>query len=329
MNYIYTKIVVLCISKRMILFLSIFFSQILYLFAQSINYSDPLFEKLLYNSSLSGISECPEFQLGYKKSYSYDFMTFSYNQYFEKYKTGGGLLFQNLSEANGVIHTISGGIIINHKIQISERKLVNTGFRVDYFQKSINASTLIFSQQIDPYTGAVTSNHNENFNVSYKMIDITGGISYFDKKIRAGIAFNHIDKLFNKKYGSILYPEIAFNFGKIFSVTKNARKTDSYLIPEILYQYRYGTHQIAYGLHLINNTFLTNIYLKQNILLQTLSGVFSFGINFKKFRISYAYELSISRYANIPTSSNQVMVRYQPECFKKRKNQNTIYCINF
>ncbi len=309
--------------------LSIFFILKLNNHAQSLNYSDPFFEKGIFNPALSGISECLEINAGYKMNITHDFMSLSYHQYFDKFKTGAGILIRNLSEGNGGLNTVMGGLTFNHMLNIKTGHKVNFGFRIDYIQIHINNSELIFSNQIDPYTGNVSQSVSETLIPTRRLLDTSFGISYFNKRIRTGVAIHHSDKIFNKHNYFSYSPEISIYFGKIFSVNQNHKISGNYLIPEILYQYGPYFSQIYYGLHIVNNNFLTNVYLKQNLILQSLSGIISLGVNFKKFRISYAYEISFSKYIQLPIGSNQLMLKYNVDCTKKRKNQNTIYCLNF
>ncbi len=312
----------------MILFLSIFFSLNEKIYAQSILYSDPFFEKIAYNPSNIGIAVCPEALGAFKSSFSYNLMSFSINHYFEKYNSSLAVLFTNLSEAHNTLNTISGGIIYAYRIKTGPLSFINTALQIDYFQKNIENNKLIFSNQINPLTGNIISKNTDYFYKTVKKSDISIGFSFFNKQIRTGLSVHHFDKIFIKNDEFMLYPEIAFNFGKIFSVKRMDEKNTIYLIPEMFYNNRYNFHQLIYGFRLINNTFLTGIFLKQNLLLHSFSSTFLLGINFKKFRISYAYEIIFSKYISLPISSNQISLKYNFECLRKRKNQNTIFCIN-
>jgi type IX secretion system PorP/SprF family membrane protein len=312
-------------GKRTLIFLSIFIFRFNEINSQEINYSDPYTEKIIFNPSYSGISNCSEINLSFNKSFIYDLYSLSYNRYFDKYKSGMGFFISELNQAKAAIVNFKTAVIFNYRIQLNYNNLINTALQISYSNQHINTSELIFSNQINPIYGTINPNTNEISFKSYQSIDFSFGISYFTNHIRTGLSVQHIDKFIIPEKNNFNKPNIKINFGKIFSVKKNNLKQ---VTTEIIYENQNNFQQLYVGVHLINNNFLTRFFIKQDIKYHTVSGIISVGTNIRKVRLSYTYSLNLNRYLSLPINSHQLSIKYNFNCSDKRKNKNTINCLN-
>jgi len=315
--------------KRFFIILSIFLSLFYSLNAQDITFSDPYSEKILFNPAYSGLNECPEINLTYHKTFINDLYSTSYNQYFNKYNSGIGIVLSNFKQGNGAINNFKSDIIYTYKINIGAKKNLNTAFQASYIQQNINSDNLLFNNQINPVTGIISETSGEIFFQTYRNYDFSIGSSYFSNKYRIGIAVHHIDKIFNINKDAIINPALTIHLGKVFSVKKrsNQKKINTFT-PEFIYNYQNNFNQIIYGFHIINNIFLTRIFIKHNLTFNSISGIFTLGLKYKNIRISYTYDILMTKYITIPTGGNQLSIRYDFNCRKKRNIKNTIFCSN-
>lgn len=329
-NNIYlTKLRLIYSVKRIFIFLSMFFFNNHNAISQDFSFSDPYSEKILLNPSYSGLSKCPEIDLNYKMNLFNNLFSFSYNQNLSKHNSGFAFLLYNNRQGKGSINNLSVSGIYSYKININERKLINTALQVSYFQQNINTDKLIFSDQIDPISGLINQVSSESGFRDVKTYDFSVGTSFLSHNYRTGLSVQHIDKFFLKDKNNLLNPAINFNFGKIFSVKKEQYKSQLFIIPEVIYNFQNNFHQIIYAVHIINNIFLTRFYLKHNIKFNTLASIISLGLNYRNVRISYIYEINFARFITIPISYNQISLKYKFNCSEKRKFKNTIYCSDF
>ena len=315
--------------KRLFLLLSIFFLSFSVLKAQSYNYSDPYSEKILLNPAYSGLSEISEINLSYSKNFFHDIYSVSYNRFFSDYKSGLGLLVSNTRLGKGAINKLNISGIYNYQLKINYKSMINTALQIGYTEQSVNSEKLIFSNQINPITQIINTNTDEFFGNIFRTSNISFGTTYISNKYRTGLSILHINALFLKSDEIYIYPRFTLNFGKIFSVNIVNTKYKLLLTPEIIWQSENNFHQLIYAVHGIYNIFLTRIFVKHNINFNTFESSVSFGVKHAKFRLIYTYNISFTKYTDIPTSTNEISLRYN---FKERKKiniKNTIYCSEF
>lgn len=316
-------------SKRFFLLLSILLFNFSLLNAQNYNYSDPYSEKTLFNPAYSGLSEISEINLNYSKNFFNNLYSVGYNKFFKSYHSGLGILFFNTRMGKGAINNLNISLIYNYKLNINYKSIINTAIQISYIEESINSEKLIFSNQINPILQTIDSNNYEFFGNIYRTYDFSFGSTYISNKYRTGLAVHHIDKFFNNSAGIIIKPKITVYFGKIFSVYISENSHKLLITPEIIWQTQNNFHQLIYAVHGIYNIFLTRIFIKHNINFNTFESAISIGLNYTKFRFIYTYNISFTKYLSLPTSTNEISLRFNFGKQKKINVKNTIYCLNF
>lgn len=295
------------------------------LLSQDISFPDPYSDKIIFSPAYSGLSNCSSLNLNYTKKISSDYFSVSFNKYFNKLKTGIGFIATNNLQAKGAINDIKIGFIYSYKITLNQRSLINTALQTTYIQQSISTQNLIFNNQINPLTGNISNNNNELFFASYKGFDFSVASSYISTKYRFGIVAKHIDKILNNNTNYRISPLVKLHFAKTF-IKKNKKTT---LAPEIIYIFQDNFNEITYGIHIVNNIFLTRFFIKHNLNLNTISEIITFGINLKKLRLSYSYSISQNKIITLPNSSSQISILYNFNCNEKRNCRKTIFCSKF
>jgi len=315
--------------KRIFLFLSIYLLSFYQLLSQDISFSDPYSEKLYFSPAYSALSKCSEINLNYNKKHISNYYNISFNKYFEKYKSGIGFLISNNSQGSGSINDINIDFIYSYKIKLNKKSIINSAFQSTYIQQSINSDNLIFNNQINPISGDISTNNSESSFNSYHGADFSAAVTYISTKYRTGIVIKHIDKIFIKPKLYKNNTSIKFHIAKTFYFKNNINSKKTSITPEIIYKFQDNYNEIIYGLHIVNNIFLTRLFIKQNIKLNTISTAMTLGINIKNIRLSYSYSISTNKYISLPNSSNQLSLLYIFNCLEKRNHKKTIFCSNF
>ncbi len=315
--------------KRLFLLLSIFSLNFSFIKAQNYNFSDPYSEKIFFNPAYSGLSEISEINLSYAKNFFYDIYSVSYNRFFNEYKSGLGIMILNSRLGKGAINNLNISGIYNYQIKINYKSIVNTAIQVSYLEQSVNSEKLIFSNQINPISQTINPNTSEFFGNIFRTYDFSLGTSYISNRYRSGLSIHHIDKFFFNTSENLINPEITLYFGKIFSVNFSEKFHKLLITPEIIWKTQNNFNQLIYAVHGIYNIFLTRIFVKHNINFNTFESAISFGLNYTKFRLIYTYNISFTKYLSIPTSTNEISLRYNFGKRKKINIKNTIYCSDF
>ncbi len=313
------------ILKRFFLFLSMFLLTFYKLLSQDISFTDPYSDKIIFSPAYSGLSDCSVLNLNYNKNFTSNYFSASYNKYFNKYKTGAGFIVKNNTQAKGAINDINISFIYSYKIALTKKSLINTAIQTSYLQQNINAENLIFNNQINPITGNISINNTEYLFDTYKDINFSIATTYISNKYRTGIVIKHIDKIFNKNNTLKINPYLKLHFAKTFF--KKNKKT--LITPEIIYTFQDNFNEITYGIHIVNNIFLTRFFIKHNINFNTISAIITLGINLKNVRISYSYSISQNKILMLPNSSNQISILYKFNCKEKRNHKKAIFCSKF
>jgi type IX secretion system PorP/SprF family membrane protein len=265
--------------------------------------------------------------LNYRRNFFSDQVSVSVNNYYDKFKSGLGFIVYNDRQAKGSLNNFSFGAIYSYKVFLNERSFINTALQAGYHQQTVNSGKLIFSDQIDPMSGIVNNASGEISFLPYNNYDFSFGTVFITNKIRAGVSAIHIDKLFRND--DQIKAGFNFHFGKVFSVFEFSDDRDYYLIPEVIYKISGSVHQLIYSVHLNSENFISRIYVKHNLGLNLFSTAIAVGYDYRNIRISYTYEINLTKYLAVPVSSNQLTLKYRMFCKEKRNNKNTIYCSNF
>ncbi len=298
--------------------------------SQEITFSDPYSEKIVLNPAYSGINYCSEINLTYNKNFIYDYYSVSFNKYINKYKSGIGVLISNLKQGNGALNNFKADFIYSYKIKTGHKSFVNTAMQISYLQQNVNINNLTFNDQINPISGNISQSSGENSFSSNKKLDFSIATVFISNKYRAGVSVQHIDKIIYNYSSFNVKPFIKINIGKVFSVKKKITKDNIRTItPEIIYYHQGRFNQILYGVHLVNNIFLTRFFIKHSLNFKSVSGVFTLGLFLKSFRLSYSYDMLLTKNIGLPISSNQLTLTYIFKCKKKRNGKNAIFCLKF
>jgi type IX secretion system PorP/SprF family membrane protein len=321
--------------KRKFLLLGIFFMKIFSVSAQDPQFSQIFSDRIYLNPALVGTLECGELNLNAHNPYpqfgtAYKTISASFDSDFDKIGGGLGCEFLKDSQGNGTINTTEISLIYSYKLKLNQKFNLNFGFETTWNQRKIDTEKLIFSNMIDPNTGIISPISTENLeNQVQTNFDFSTGAALYSKKIFSGISVFHVVSN-NKNQSSALSPRVMIYFGKKININKFENENNfTILAPFVAYKQQAEEKQFFYGTFIEKKIISAGIMLCQNLILHRISPVFTFEIKYFKFRLSYSYEINLTKYYTAPTYSNEISISYELICRKKNEKRNTIFCPHY
>lgn len=316
-------------NKRFILFLSIILTYNAS-FAQDYKYADLYTENIFLNPSYISADNYSTLKLNYQNQYIYNFYSTSIKYFSRKYNSAIALLGSNLVQGKQAFSDLNISAIYSYRINVDNNKILNTALQVSYLQQNINSANFIYPDMINIYTGTIEASTEISTFEPRKAVDFSFGISYISKKYRLGVSAFHLQDLYTENQTLTYSPKINFHFARLISQKSfDNNKKLSRFTPELIYVYQRNFEQIIIGFTFEKNVFLARFWLKNNLNFNQISPVFTLGLNLEKVRISYTYNISVSKHFSLPVNTNQISLAYILSCREKRNNKNTIYCTNF
>lgn len=274
--------------------------------AQDAAFSQFFNAPLYLNPAFAGVGEGPRFCINYRNQWAglndaYITYAASYDQHFDAINGGIGLLVTSDRQANGILTTTGVTGIYSYQLNLSPDFGLKAGAQVSYFQKSIDATQLIFAENIDPNNGTVTGGISSDLPdiTSKGIFDIGGGVVFYTKSFYAGISARHVtspDESFISSQASPWPVYVAANMG-IEAHSRKGANTPVYFSPNILYVQQASFNQLNVGAILGVGVLYGGIYFRSDfknndavILMAGLrKGIFKFG---------YSYDATVSNLSN-------------------------------
>ena len=162
---------------------------------------DPQFSQFYSNylylaPSFTGLTENNRFSFNYRNQWPEipnGFVTYSvsFDKYFEKFRSGLGVLVMNDEAGTGKLRTTNIGIFYSFDFKINNSWHIRPGMNFTYTERAINFETLLWNDQISASGNSPASaemvpmNHVGDFDFS------TSGLGYSDK-FWFGFAVDHL-----------------------------------------------------------------------------------------------------------------------------------------
>ena len=153
------------------------------IYAQDVTFSHFLYAPAYYNPAATGIDRGLLATFNYRRALTYlpsKFETFAVGLDQSLHDTelkglgGIGLFVINNKEGEGNLNTISIGLPISGRVELTEQWTLQAGIAPVIYQKTINWDRLVFSDQLNPYYGI---DHNIQ---SAALLDAIPRVNFFD-----------------------------------------------------------------------------------------------------------------------------------------------------
>ena len=160
------------------------------------------------NPAMAGTAYSPRFSIAYRNQwpslgagFNGGFVTYagSYDQHFEKIKSGLGLWVSSDRIANGLMVSNNIGIDYSFQIRLSKKVGLRIGLEGSYTNKYVDWHQLLFSDQIDPLRGFYQSfrvpNNTQEItpsSFSKNIFDMGAGVLVFNGRYYGGFSISHL-----------------------------------------------------------------------------------------------------------------------------------------
>lgn len=327
---------------KRVLLLMIFQLYILGAFAQDPQFSQFYAAPLYLGPSMAGVGEAPRISANYRDQWpklSGRFITyaFSVDNFFERYRSGLGLMLLYDKAGGNKINTFQAGLNYSYRIEVTRNFYVQPGLAFQYFDRSINYNSLQFADQFFGSTVMPTSIETLPGNAKGHT-DFSSSVLAFGKNFWVGITLDHMMKLNKSLEDNDMYMPLKTSFyGGYKFLIKEALLNSLEQSISVAYQYRMqaGLEQLDMGVYYKQHPFMVGVWYRGVPLLKstqsrdaiTLLG----GLEFDKFAISYSYDFTVSNLITSTGGANEIALTYRFEQLKhyKRRHLGSVPCPKF
>lgn len=326
---------------------------------ESIHSQDPQFTQFYANSlhlnpALAGKDLSPRFHSGYRNQWpeiknAYVTYNLEYDDFIEKIHGGLGLQFLHDKTANGVLNTNLITISYAYHIKISKGWSSSFSLKGGFQQKSFNTSQAQFGDQIDEIRGFVYSTNQTINNPSSSYFDAGAGCVFFSSELASflpnsfvGVAVHHLTRpeesfIVNGGQNNKLPIRYTLHAGKQIKVLKNGLfHKPLYISPNLLFDLQNNFKQFNFGSYFLDGILGFGIWYRHTNFLDPKNELFKLqdalvlmgGIENKKMRIGYSYDLNLSNLIGSSGGSHEISITFdlpQKEISKSDKYR-VIYC---
>lgn len=305
-------------------------------YGQDVAFSQYFSLPMLMNPAMAGTAYSPRFSLGYRNQwpslgagFNGGFVTYagSYDQHFEKIKSGLGLWVSSDRIANGLMASNNIGIDYSFQIRLSKKVGLRIGIEGSYTNKYVDWNQLLFSDQIDPLRGFYQSfrvpNNTKEItpnSFSRNIFDMGAGVLVFNGKYYGGFSISHLLRPRESIIGgneSRIPIKYSVHAGAIIPF-KIRRVEDVYLSPNALFLQQKNFTQINVGMLLNVKLIYGGVWFRHNIR-NSDAVIILFGIRKGIFRAGYSYDLTISKLIEKTGGTHEVTLT-----FNIGKNDNSL-----
>jgi type IX secretion system PorP/SprF family membrane protein len=319
------------VKRAIILFivlpLNFFFAK-----AQDPEFSQLFADRLFLNPALTGTLECGELNFNSRNPKPflgnvYKLSSASFDTHVESIHGGAGIHFLTDSQGRGAVKSTFFSALYSYKFNINRNYKASFGISAGGFQRKIDLQKLIFADMIDPNTGTISSVSGEMLFSDQKIqLDLSTGFVMYSKNLFAGISVFHINSYKTYEHSGLPPRLIVFAGKKIVLNKFDSENNFITLAPYIAYRQQLGEQQVFYGTFLEKKHIKIGILFRQNLILHSVSPVFSYEMSFSRYRISVSYEVLSTQYYALSKHSFEISLSGKLNCKKKITRGNTIYC---
>lgn len=322
---------------------------------------DPQFSQfyaapLYLNPAFAGAALAPRVTANYRNQWpnitNYVTTLVGVDHYFERYKSGVGLLLQSDNQGQGRLRSTDIGLQYSYQLQVSEQTFVRLGLQGSYVNRTVDWFGLTFGDQLTnqgPTGGPTQEPIIQNGSPTLKFLDFsTGGLVYSDW-YWLGISAHHLNR-----------PSLAFTGGDPtrlptkFSVHTGLRipfagytgladeiNREKTISPAINYRRQGKYDQLDVGVYLTYSPMTIGTWYRGLPLKKYAPSipnhdalVFLVGFRQDNFSIGYSYDTTISTLGPASGGAHEISLSYTFENFppqrtRPRRKDKQLSCPKF
>lgn len=311
-------------------------------FAQMPQFSQFYAIPMYLNPALAGNTAQDRFAIDYRIQWpsipgAFKTFYFSYDHNFTSANSGLGLMvLHDKAGSGGLTYTNLGGLY-SYDIAFSRRIRTRFGIKASFNQRVLDILKLTFTDQLLRGGNVVSTEGISSLNVKYFDMAIGGMVYSYD--FWAGVSLDHFNTANEslKNEFSAVPLKGALQFGKNFSVQKNAKRKDVKKITTALnYKFQSKYDQLDFGAYYTQFPLVAGVWYRGLPLLKAYEPGYSnndaitfiLGIDMHDFRVGYSYDMTISKLVTSTSGSHEISMVYEfASPNKKRKTPSRRFVV--
>jgi len=239
---------------------------------------------------------------------------------FDKYHTGVGLLINHDKAGTGGLKSTNIGLQVAHQFKIKRNLYIRPAIQYGLTHKSLNLNELTFGDQLVRNNAPTTLEHSQITPVTN--FDFAAGFLFYSSDAWVGVSAHHINKPNESLLGdeATLPLKLSVHGGYKIYVNNVLRiTTDDEVNLAFNYKSQGKFDQFDIGFYYVRNPIIFGIWYRgipgfkyyeegyqNNDAIAMLVGV-----QLKKYKIGYSYDITISRLATNTAGSHEISLIYQ------------------
>lgn len=321
--------------KKIVIFL-LAMSYYFNIYSQNFQFSQHYAFPLFLNSSYAGSTDGSRFSTIYRNQWA-KFTTYglSYDHYFNKINSGIGLVFIKDMPGNSVINNNIAIFQYSYSISINRFWEIRPSLQASYSNTNIDFSKFTFKEQI--YYGNSFVQTNELYSSKVNYFDAGSGLLLYSANLWTGISVNHLLRPDISSSNNVARIPVKYTVfgGKRFDLAKSGFglfKSQNILLSAI-YKQQQKFRQLDLGFYWEYRMLSLGFWYRGiPISIQShKSGndalIFITGYKFKDFKISYSFDLTISKLMGYGANAHEISLSldfFQNKSQKKKRFNKAI-----
>jgi len=298
---------------------------------------DPIFTQfyanpLYLNPAMAGSNICARYGLNYRNQWpstSANFVTqsFAYDQKFKAINGGFGVLAMHDQQGSNTLQTTSLAAIYSYHLKVNRKFTMMFGGQAQFAMKFLDWNKLTFGDMIDPRRGFIYQSGDVPRGGRKGYFDVSAGFVGFTKSFYFGGAVHHL----NRPNESVIVgnSRLPMRFtGHVGADIRLGKKSvfgnKASLSPNIIFRYQQGFMELNIGTYFKYDIFTVGAWFRNSD-----AFILLLGIQHKRFRIGYSYDITVSRLTNQSGGSHEVSLGFTLPCKDKKVLFRTISCPSF
>lgn len=290
------------------------------------------------NPAFAGDNVCSRVSTSYRDQWPRipgKFVTnlFAYDTYVNSINSGLGFMVMNDRAGSGNLQSLSVSGFYSYEVSLTKYWFARAGFQASYVARSVNLDNLLFGDQI-ARGGNVTTIETAPEIRTY--FDASAGGLIYSQKYWVGLAAHHLtapDQELLNGAESPLPTEFSVHAGGRFPLDNMVPyKSTIHITPALHYKAQQKFDQFDVGFYYTNEPLVGGIWYRGIPGFKAYEPGYAnndaiaavVGLNIKRFRMGYSFDMTISRLVNNTGGSHELSLSYEFCKVKKRKKKKPI-----
>lgn len=320
-----------------LIFLILFFLQLMVCKAQDPMFSQFMFQQLYYNPAHAGISDNPRLMGGYRNQWpgmdnAFSSFYVSYDQKLVSINSGLGVAVSKDFIGDNTYNATNIDLCYNYHFAVTKEFTTSLGLQVGIYQKARNTSGLTLPDQ-SPYGGSGATEVIANNSIWYPDFSLGAYLS-FPKKQSLSIAIHHLNRpntsLAENGVNRIPFRITAQYFKEFYSYIGKFNNEPLLFKPGIMFQKHGPYNYSSLGCNVMASSIIGGLWLRNDMNFTLESFTLLIGYINPGFRLTYSYDMRLLNFSKnvINNAAHEVTFQINFQ-YNERKKMRAVKCPKF